>query len=212
MTAALARQRSLSGATVVNRAVHGVRLTGTALPAETDEGTLEADRVVIAAGSWSTQVEVEGDAPLPLRPIRGQLVRLDWPRPPLAQIVWSPRCYIVPRRDGTLLVGRHGRGRRLRRASDRCRRSRSPGGGVRGRPRCAAGRLQGSSASGCARRRRMACRSWASRRRSAAAVYATGHYRNGVLLAPVTAALVADLVLDDRLDPLLAAFSPGRFS
>jgi glycine oxidase len=42
-------------------------------------------------------------------------------------------------------------------------------------------------------------------------VYATGHYRNGVLLAPITATLVADLVLDGRTDPLLEAFSPGRF-
>jgi glycine oxidase len=40
--------------------------------------------------------------------------------------------------------------------------------------------------------------------------YATGHYRTGVLLAPLTAALVADLVLDGREDPLLAPLSPGR--
>ena len=42
-------------------------------------------------------------------------------------------------------------------------------------------------------------------------VYATGHYRNGVLLAPLTARAVADLVLDNRDDPLLAAASPQRF-
>ena len=40
---------------------------------------------------------------------------------------------------------------------------------------------------------------------------AVGHYRNGVLLAPLTARLVADLVLDGREDPLLAAVAPGRF-
>jgi glycine oxidase len=42
-------------------------------------------------------------------------------------------------------------------------------------------------------------------------VYATGHYRNGVLLAPVTASLVADLVLSGQADPLLDAVNPGRF-
>ena len=42
-------------------------------------------------------------------------------------------------------------------------------------------------------------------------IYATGHYRNGVLLAPVTAQLIADLVLDDREDALLAPFTPARF-
>jgi glycine/D-amino acid oxidase-like deaminating enzyme len=42
-------------------------------------------------------------------------------------------------------------------------------------------------------------------------MYATGHYRNGVLLAPLTAQLVADAMLDGRIDPLLAAVSPSRF-
>jgi len=42
-------------------------------------------------------------------------------------------------------------------------------------------------------------------------MYATGHYRNGVLLSPLTAQLVADAMLDDRADPALAAIRPGRF-
>ena len=42
-------------------------------------------------------------------------------------------------------------------------------------------------------------------------MYATGHYRNGVLLAPLTAQLVADAMLDHRADPALAAVSPARF-
>jgi thiazole synthase len=42
-------------------------------------------------------------------------------------------------------------------------------------------------------------------------MYATGHYRNGILLAPVTATLVADAMLDNRIDPALAAVSPERF-
>jgi len=42
-------------------------------------------------------------------------------------------------------------------------------------------------------------------------MYATGHYRNGVLLAPLTAQLVADAMLDNRIDPLLGPVSPSRF-
>jgi len=42
-------------------------------------------------------------------------------------------------------------------------------------------------------------------------LYATGHYRNGVLLAPLTARLVADLVLGAAPDPMLDALAPGRF-
>ena len=42
-------------------------------------------------------------------------------------------------------------------------------------------------------------------------MYATGHYRNGVLLAPITAKLVADAMLDHTIDPALEALSPARF-
>ena len=41
-------------------------------------------------------------------------------------------------------------------------------------------------------------------------MYATAHYRNGVLLAPLTAKLVAD-ALEGRIDPLLAPLAPQRF-
>ena len=42
-------------------------------------------------------------------------------------------------------------------------------------------------------------------------MYASGHYRNGVLLAPLTAQFVADAMLEDRIDPLMAPLSPSRF-
>jgi glycine oxidase len=42
-------------------------------------------------------------------------------------------------------------------------------------------------------------------------VVAAGHHRNGVLLAPITADLIADLVLTGVADPILTAFAPGRF-
>jgi glycine/D-amino acid oxidase-like deaminating enzyme len=42
-------------------------------------------------------------------------------------------------------------------------------------------------------------------------MYATGHYRNGILLSPLTAQLVADALVENRPDPILAATSPQRF-
>ena len=42
-------------------------------------------------------------------------------------------------------------------------------------------------------------------------MYATAHYRNGILLAPLTAQLVADALMDDRIDPMLASVAPQRF-
>jgi glycine/D-amino acid oxidase-like deaminating enzyme len=41
--------------------------------------------------------------------------------------------------------------------------------------------------------------------------YASGHFRNGILLAPLTALLVADLILEERADPILDITSPQRF-
>jgi glycine oxidase len=43
-------------------------------------------------------------------------------------------------------------------------------------------------------------------------IAATGHYRNGVLLAPLTAKLVVDVVLDGKRDPMLSITSPDRFA
>jgi len=41
--------------------------------------------------------------------------------------------------------------------------------------------------------------------------YATGHYRNGILLAPITAQLIAQAIVDGATSPMPAAFSPDRF-
>jgi glycine oxidase len=41
--------------------------------------------------------------------------------------------------------------------------------------------------------------------------YATGHYRNGILLAPLTGALVAEMIMSGTTPAPLAPFSPARF-
>jgi glycine oxidase len=210
MTGALARAAIGRGATLLKRTVLGVRRSGAALTIDTDDGALDADRMVIAAGSWSGAVRVEGDSPLPLRPIRGQLLRLDWPRVPLARIVWGPRCYLVPRRDGTLLVGAT--------VEDVGFDERATVAGLRELMTGACEVVPDAWRAGF-KEVRVGLRPGTPDGmpilgRSPAldgVVYAAGHYRNGVLLAPITAALVADLILEERADPILEAFSPQRF-
>ena len=75
------------------------------LKVETGRGSLVGQSVVVAAGSWAGQIEIEGVAPVPVRPVRGQLLQLAWNGPPLERVIWGERCYLVPWDDGTLLVG-----------------------------------------------------------------------------------------------------------
>ena len=183
---------------------------GGGMAVETAGGTLTGDAVVLAAGSWSGGVAVEGDAPLPVRPVRGQLLHLRWCGDPPARVVWGPRCYVVPWPDGSLLVGAT--------VEDAGFDERATVAGVAGLIE-AVGELLPDARRAGFDEVRVGLRPGTPDDlpvvgRSAAApglVYAAGHYRNGVLLAPLTARLVADLLLDGREDPLLAAVAPGRF-
>ena len=67
-----------------------------------------ADVVVLAAGAWSRGIEgVAPELRPPVRPIKGQMLalRMDSAAPLLSHVVWAPGAYLVPRRDGRLLVG-----------------------------------------------------------------------------------------------------------
>jgi glycine/D-amino acid oxidase-like deaminating enzyme len=71
---------------------------------ETTDGPLDAPHVVLAAGCWAGQIDLADVPPLPVRPVRGQLVSLGLAAVPVAQALWGPGCYLVPWDDGTLLV------------------------------------------------------------------------------------------------------------
>ncbi|HMW34127.1 MAG TPA: FAD-dependent oxidoreductase, partial [bacterium] len=43
-------------------------------------------------------------------------------------------------------------------------------------------------------------------------IVATGHFRNGILLMPITAKLIADMIITGKSSPMLAPFSPSRFN
>ncbi len=90
-----------SGATVRGLDVEGDRCAGVVL----DDGPLAADATVLAAGSWSSLVAGLPSALPPVRPARGQLVQLE-ERPPGARvIVFGAGGYVVPRGDGRVVCG-----------------------------------------------------------------------------------------------------------
>jgi glycine oxidase len=79
-------------------AVSGVR---------TSRGTIACERVVVAAGPWSAALAPVGDGP-PVRPVKGQILELrtrgSMPNP-FERVVRTPRCYLVSRGDGRVVLG-----------------------------------------------------------------------------------------------------------
>ena len=180
------------------------------LRVETDHSTVLARHVVLAAGCWSGGVEIEGVPSAPVRPVRGQLLHLAWSGQPLRRITWSSRCYMVPLDDGSALVGAT-----VEEAGfDEC----ATVAGVRDLLDAACELVPQAWQAGFLGAR-VGLRPGTpddlpivgSSSHVPGLIYATGHYRNGVLLAPLTAKLVSDLVLDGRRDAALAITSPDRF-
>jgi glycine oxidase len=176
---------------------------------------IESDAVVVAAGSWSGGIPMApAVAAAPVRPVRGQIVLLRFEAPPLTRVVWGTAsgsaAYLVPWTDGTLLVGAT---------------SEDVGFDDRVTPEAVTHLRDMASQLLPASRTARFIEARAGLRpatpdelpivgRSSTmrgVYYATGHYRNGVLLAPLTAALVADLVLDGRERAELALMRPDRF-
>jgi glycine oxidase len=168
----------------------------------------EAPAIVLAAGSWSSEV---AGAPLPsgsVIPARGQIVELELPAPPLSHVVFGPRCYLVPRDDGRVLVGAtlefvgYRREVTARAVKDLLSAALSLA------PVLDHATLRGS---------------WSNFRpytedelpllgRSAVSglYLATGHYRNGILLAPVTAEIIRSIVLGKRPPVDIEPFQASR--
>ncbi len=169
------------------------------------------DHVVVAAGSWSRRVRVAGVAPLPVRPIRGQLLHLGWSSGPIpARVVWGSRCYTVPWSDGTLLVGAT--------VEDVGFDESSTVEGVQALT-SAVIELIPDAKHAALRDVRIGLRPatpdglpMIGPLRSAPNVtIATGHYRNGILLTPLTAEMVCRYIFDRETDPMMTATTPDRF-
>lgn len=68
-------------------------------------GSFEADNYIVAAGAWSRQVLGGFALNLDIHPINGQMLLFKFEQPPLSMIVVQENLYLIPRRDGHLLIG-----------------------------------------------------------------------------------------------------------
>ncbi len=195
----LREQTTVRRVLIRRRSVRGV---------DTDRGLITAPVVVNCLGSWAGLAGAF-PIPVPVTPARGQMLAFQGPRGLLRHIVMSSRAYAVQRRDGRLVVGSTvefvGFEKSLTLA------------GMHG---ILSGlRYLSTALNPCA-----FIEAWAGLRPHVkdglpilgptpieGLYMATGHFRHGILLAPITAKLMAELIVQGRpsLDP--APFSPARF-
>jgi glycine oxidase len=193
VTTALARTRATlrAGTSVARLVIDADRCAGIVL----DDGTtVHADAVVLAAGSWSSLLGSVPSAIPRIEPVRGQLVLLDEGRPRLSSILFAEGAYAVPRGDGHVVCGST--------TEHVGHRREVTVGGVLRILTSAAALAPGLSDAELVR-------AWCNFRprvvgKAGALVgpstvpglfVATGHYRNGILLAKSTAEAVADAIL-----------------
>lgn len=210
LTLALVDAFARLGVTIIAAPVLRIDPAASGVTVVTAAESIAADAMVLAAGSWSAGLPMAPAVPPPVRPIRGQLVHLRFPEPPVSHVIWGTRGYLVPWLDGSLLVGAT--------SEDVGFDERSTASGVQGLLQ-SAGDLVPATRTARFEEVRVGLRpltddelpviGTSSTMRGV--YYATGHYRNGVLLAPLTAMIVADLLLDGRERPEYAAVRPDRF-
>jgi glycine oxidase len=96
----------LGGKTVAQCEVQGVVVgQGGVKSLTTAQGSFSAERYIVCAGAWSRQVLGEYALQLDIKPVRGQMLLFKFDAPPIEHIVLQDGMYLIPRRDGHLLVG-----------------------------------------------------------------------------------------------------------
>ncbi|CAN5696663.1 glycine oxidase ThiO [soil metagenome] len=186
------------------------RVTGVALD---DGSAIATERVVLCAGCWSGTIDgIPSEARPPVRPVKGQLLHLRGPEEPalVGRSIRGGDVYIVPRADGRIVVGATVEEQSfdtrvtagavlelLRQAYEVV-----PGIAELELTEIAVGLRPGSPDNapllGPAVLRGL--------------TIATGHHRSGILLAPITADAIAELLLTGGVPDIIAPFSPARFA
>jgi glycine oxidase len=188
---------------------HGGRVDGVVLA---DGTKAAADVVVLAAGAWSRGIAgLPPELRPPVRPIKGQMLalRMDAAAPLLNHVVWAPGAYLVPRRDGRLLIGAT--------VEEKGYDASLTAGGI-------LTLLEAAWRTVPAVEELPIDEMWVGHRPGSrddapilgagpieGLVYATGHHRNGILLTPITADAIARLVLDGVAEPAIRPFGIERF-
>ncbi|GBE92968.1 glycine oxidase ThiO [Nostoc cycadae] len=185
-----------------------IQQQGQVIGVQTNTGVIRASHYVLAAGAWSSEL-----LPLPVTPRKGQMlsVRLpDFvPELPLRRVLFGENTYIVPRRNRSIILGAT---------------SEDVGFTPNNTPAGIQSLLQQAIRLYPQLQDYSIQEFWWGFRPATPdelpilgtshcenLTLATGHYRNGILLAPVTAALIADLICEHKSDPILAHFHYSRF-
>jgi glycine oxidase len=194
------------GAGAESLLIEGDRVVGVGLGSE----RIRAPEVVLANGAWAASWSETLRTPLPVRPVRGQMVALRTVASSVRHIVWSRDGYLVCKAEGLTYVGAT--------EEEVGFDARPTVEGVSGLlalvPRLVPG-LKDAAFS----------HAWAGLRPGTpdrlpllgripgwrGVSIAAGHFRNGILLAPITGVLISDLLRDGRLRMELNPFDPGRF-
>jgi glycine oxidase len=177
----------------------------------TARGEIHARTVVIAAGSWSSLLRCDEAQRFEIEPARGQMAALEMPSQAARHVIYSRRGYLVPRLGGYLIAGstieRAGYDKRV-----------TAGGmasvinnAIEIMP-CVADQAVIETWAGLRPRAPDDLPILGPDPRVEGLIYATGHYRNGILLAPITARAIGELVVKGESSVNLAPFSVARFS
>jgi len=169
-----------------------------------------AGTVIAAAGAWTSQLNIDhSEMPLNVEPVRGQMIAFVPSKPTFHHVIFSSYGYIVPRRNGKLVVGA---------TVEHC------------------GFDDHTTAEGIEKLRTNAVKmapflhdlkiddSWSGLRPKVSddlpvigrftgieeLFIATAHFRNGILLAPITGEIIADKIVGENDSPYLDIFSPKR--
>ncbi|HET7233106.1 MAG TPA: glycine oxidase ThiO [Longimicrobium sp.] len=207
---AIAAERAGAQVRTGAEAVAVLRDGGRATGVELADGTrIHAGAAVIAGGSWAGRLRGL-PRPLPVEPVHGQLLAMETAPPLFRHVVDSPRCYLVPRADGRVIAGA---------TTERIgyRKAVTPWGVRR--------LLEGAVEIAPALDHAPLVETWSGLRPGTPdglpivgadpdvpnLLYATGHFRNGILLTPLTGEAIGALLLGEAPAWDLGAYGIERF-
>lgn len=176
---------------------------------ETGTDRVVAGEVILAAGCWSATLAATAGIDIPMQPCRGQILEFEL-ESALPLVIRAAHSYLVPRDGNRVLVGTTAEYAGFDASVTAAGISEVLQAALRLVPILARGRFR---------------RAWAGLRPDTAdhlpvlgrcgiegLTLATGHFRNGILLAPVTANLIAELLIEGAVPPLLKPFGVERFA
>ncbi|NJR14415.1 MAG: glycine oxidase ThiO [Calothrix sp. CSU_2_0] len=205
----LAAAQSLGVELKENVNVEGIQQQqGQVIALQTNHGAMDAEHYILATGAWSNQL-----LPLPVRPRKGQMLSVIvpeyLPELPLNRVLFGKEIYIVPRRDRKIIIGAT---------------VEDVGFTPHNTPIGIESLLQKAIRLFPELKDYAIAQMWWGYRPATPdelpilgasslknLTFATGHHRNGILLAPITSVLIADLITEGKFDPILEHFHYSRF-